>query len=208
MAIKRAVAIFYVAIYGVVSDGVAAEAGTISLEWRPATQTVPVGSTVSVGLYAVSDDVNDVPISVMDVILQWDASYLSLTGNNDSDNPYAWLASDFPAIGDSGLNGTFSDGDAFYNAQSQLGNPALATPAGLLVTKMEFLALAETPGTTLSIPETLGGADTVVIDGIPGLDVHNALGSATIEIVPEPTTLCGLLVSVGAVMMRRRRHRR
>lgn len=163
-----------------------AGAETISLEWRPAAQTVVVGSKVSIGLYAVSDDPNDAPISVMDVVLQWDPTFLDLTGNNNN-GPYTWLSSGFPTSGDSGLNTTFADGDAFYNAQSQLGNPAAATPDGLLVTTLEFDALNTTTATILAIPETLNGADTIVIDGIPGLDVHGMLGSATVRIVtPVP----------------------
>lgn len=166
------------------SSAVALEAygQTISLEWRPASQTIVVGSNVSIGLYAVADGPGGIPISVMDVIVQWDPSFLDLVGINNN-GPYTWLASGFPGVGDSGLNATFADGDAFYNAQSQLGNPAVASPAGLLITTFEFVTLNETPSTKLFIPETLGGAETIIINGIPGLDVHGSLGNATVRIV-------------------------
>lgn len=182
----------------------AASANTISLELRPALQSVPVGATVNIGLYAVSDEPNDIPLSVMDVILDWDNGFLNLTGNTD-DGPYLWLSSGFPAVGDSGLNASFTDGDAFYNAQSQLGDSALATAPGLLVTTFQFLALAETPGTVVDIPALLGGAETIVIDGTPGLDIHGALGSATVEIVPEPASISLVLLALPTALIRRRR---
>lgn len=166
----------------------AAQAGAefVNLELRPAAQAVPVGAAVNVGLYAVANGTTAVPVSVMDVILAWNPAALGMIGvvNN---GPYAWLSSGFPPIGDSDLNSTFMDGNAFYTARSQLGNPASATPEGLLVTTITFVAVSETNAAMLSIPETLGGADTVIIDGIPGLDVHGTLGSASVRVfVPVP----------------------
>ena len=109
----------------------------IHLEWRPATQAVRVDATVNVGLYAVFEDIggdNSGWISAMDVILDWDSSFLELTGVNNN-GPYDWLSSGFPAnVALDGLNDTWLDGDAFYSASSQFfGGQALATPDGLLV---------------------------------------------------------------------------
>ena len=68
----------------------------INLEWRPATQAVDLGSTVAVGLYAVSDDDSEQSLSSMDVIVQWDPERLALVGRIN-DGPYAWLVSSFLA---------------------------------------------------------------------------------------------------------------
>jgi len=182
-----------------------AVADPISLEWRPANQVVTVGSTVNVGLYAVSDDaVNDI-ISVMDVILEWDPAYLNLIGV-DNNGPYTWLSSGFPAAAPGGLNPDHSDGNALYTARSQFPpSPfAEATPEGLLVTTVQFMALAETPGTLLAIPEDHpDGAETIIISDIPGLDIHSNLGSATIVIIPEPASFALLLGSMSMVLLRK-----
>jgi len=182
-----------------------AVAGPISLEWRPADQTVMVGSTVNVGLYAVSDDAVDDVISVMDVILEWDPAFLSLLGVNNN-GPYTWLSSGFPPAAPGGLNPDHSDGDALYTARSQFppAAPGMATPAGLLVTTVQFTALAQTPGTLVIIPEDHpDGAETIVVSEIPGLDVHSSLGSATIRIIPEPGTFSLALLSTAALLRRR-----
>ena len=155
----------------------------INLEWRPDTQTVPVGATVEIGLYAVSDDPEmDQYILAMDVILNWDTQFLELVGVDDN-GPYDWLFSGFPVGNVDGLNDTFADGDALYTALGQLGDGAWATPEGLLVTTFQFTALAETPGTTITIPEDAGSYTHTAIWGSPGQDVHGTLGSAIVTIV-------------------------
>ena len=156
----------------------------INLEWRPDTQTVLVGATVDIGLYAVSDDPEmDQYILAMDVILNWDPDSLELVGV-DNNGPYDWLFSGFPVGDVDGLNDTFADGDALYTALGQLGAGAWATPDGLLVTTFQFTALAETPGTSLTIAEDAGSYTHTAIWGSPGLDVHGTLGTATVTIGP------------------------
>jgi hypothetical protein len=157
----------------------------IDLEWRPETQTVLVGSTVSIGLYAVSDDPEmDQYILAMDVILNWDPEFLELIGVDDN-GPYDWLFSGFQSGDVDGLNDTFADGDALYTALGQLGAGAWATPEGLLVTTFEFTALAAIPETTLTIPEDAGEYTHTAVWGSPGEDVHGTLGIAMVTIVAE-----------------------
>lgn len=156
---------------------------TINLEWRPETQIVLAGGIVDIGLYAVSDDPEmDQYILAMDIILNWDSDSLELVGV-DNNGPYDWLFSGFPVGDVDGLNETFLDGDALYTALGQLGAGAWATPEGLLVTTFQFSALAETPGTTLTIPEDAGSYTHTAIWGSPGVDVHGTLGSAMVTIV-------------------------
>ena len=161
----------------------------IDLNWRPATLTVRAGDTVSIGLYAVSDDPQaSQSISAMDMILAWPAESLHLLGVVDN-GPYDWFMSTFPddAALD-GLNDTFADGNALYSAYTSFGNPAWATPEGLLVTTFEFAALAETPEAVITILDRAGQyTHTAVFDGeIAGLDVHGILGSATVTILALP----------------------
>ena len=174
----------------------------VNLEFRPGSQTVSVGNIFSVGLYAVSN--SNQSVGSIDAILVWDASLIKLTGHTDN-GPYPWLSSSFPNdCGLDGLNAPCSglpanDGDALYRAFRNFSTPALATPAGLLVTSFQFQALAPTPSTTLSIPPMRGQfTRSYVVDGdVAGLEITGTLGSATITIVPEPANLalwaCGVL---------------
>jgi len=153
---------------------------------------VLVGETVAIGLYAVSDDGNEQTSSAMNVILDWDPDALELVGviNN---GPYSWLFSGFTDdSGLDGLNDSFLDGDALYTAFGQLGDPAVVTADGLLVTTVEFVALAESPATTITIPEERGlFTRSRVCDGeVPGLEVQGTLGSTTITIVGEISGDC------------------
>jgi hypothetical protein len=177
----------------------------VNLEWRPETQTVVVGNTVNIGLYAVSDDLSDQSVGAMDVILSWDSTYLALLGNVNN-GPYAWLVSDFlEDLG--GINDDWADGDALYTAWTQVvGDPAYATPAGLLVTTLQFATTAETPGTWLTVPETMGSfAETVVYDGEEAnTRVTGTLGSAMVTIIPEPTSVLLLLGGMAGIGRRRR----
>jgi len=157
----------------------------VDLEWQLENENVQVGDTVRVGLYAVADNgVNEV-IATMDVIVFWDPDILELLGN-DNNGPYDWMAAGFfdDSAGD-GLNDTFEDGNAYFKAWSHFPGLAEATAEGLLVTTIEFEALAADPGSDLEIIESFGiGSQTAVWSGaVPGLNIVDDLGSATIEIL-------------------------
>lgn len=140
---------------------------------------------LEVALYAVSDEPGvDQSLSAMAVILQWDPDVLKLEGNIDT-GPYVWLVSDFlDDVG--GLNDTWDDGDALYEAYARLGVPAYATPDGLLVTTFQLRKLLVGQPTDVTI--AAGGPDegypltvTVVYDGeVPGLAVTGTLTSVTL----------------------------
>ena len=156
----------------------------IELEWRPSQQSVAVGETVEVGLYAVyveSPPIHGPDISAMAVILQWDPNALELRGNVDGEE-YEWLSSGF-ADEPYGLNDDLLDGNTLYVAMSKLESaPASATAEGLLVTTIQFEALTDAT-VTLTIPEQSGLAGTKVLTTAqPNTDVHAALGSALITI--------------------------
>lgn len=156
----------------------------INIEFRPAQKIARPGDMVDAGLYVVSDNASNQPISAMDVLLQWNPATLQLIGvvNN---GPYGWFQSGF--INDSGLDGlnnTFEDGDAKYTALAQFGNPAMATPAGLLVTTIRFQAITETPLNTVTIPLMLGSSSKTAVYGtaFPGQDVTGTRGHTNVMI--------------------------
>jgi len=187
----------------------------INLEWRTNPVSVPVGANFSIGLYAVSDNAGNQSMSAVDAVLNWDPAFMQLTGLTNN-SPYSWSSSNFPndcAL--DGLNGnaacpdytglSANDGSAFYRAFGILGSPAFATPAGLLVATFNFTALSETESTLLTIPAIVGGTESMVVDGVVGgLRVTGALGSAKVEIVPEPSTLAFTGLAVLALIRRRR----
>lgn len=174
----------------------------VDLEWRPSDQTVSVGETVEIGLYAVAGGADDVPFAALQAILAWDPSFLELLGNNDN-GPFEWLTSEFfdDSIFD-GLNKTWLDGDALYLALAPFEPPIpFATPEGLLVTTMEFTALSPTDSTEITIPLSAGKfTETIVLPRFGGLPITGTLGSAQVTIVPEPGTLVLVLVALGGCL--------
>jgi hypothetical protein len=73
-----------------------ATASTVDLVLSPSSQTVTLGSTVEVDVFAVSADATPDEISVIEAILDWDPGVLTLTGNTDISAGYSWLSSGFP----------------------------------------------------------------------------------------------------------------
>lgn len=162
-------------------------AGAVNLQWQPATQTAVPNQIVECGLLAVWTGSGNQNISAMDVLLSWDPTKLELLGvvNN---GPYQWLQSGFPNdSGLDGLNNTWIDGDAKYNALAQFVVPAQATTSGLLVTTFRFRALSATNGTQINIPAALGNYSHTAVYGnaFPNENITGTLGSAEVVI-------CGL----------------
>ena len=205
------------ALGAVAAFGAGTAHAAINLEWRSSSISVPVGSSFSIGLYAVSDDASSQSLASVDAILDWNPALLKLTGITNN-SPYSWMSSNFPddcAL--DGLNGNAvcpsytglpaNDGSAYYRSFRNFTAPAFATPAGLLVATFNFDALAETPSAMLEIPGSVGTfTRSYIVDGFTaGLEVTGSLGSAKIEITPEPASL--LLVGLGALGLVRRRVR-
>lgn len=172
---------------GLVCDESADLCEAVNLEWRQVTPVpTAVGYTVDVSLYAVSATGVDQGMSSLSVILNWDPTRLQLQSHID-DGPYSWFSSAFPDdSGLGGLNNTFTDGDALYQALSRLSPspPAIATAAGLKITTFRFLALAPLPG-QVRFNILQGVTRTKILDFDPtGLDITGTLGPpANITIV-------------------------
>ncbi|MBU0639407.1 MAG: hypothetical protein KKB50_11130 [Planctomycetes bacterium] len=160
----------------------------VDLEWRSETQDAQVGETVRIGLYAVADNAGqDEPFSLAEVLVFWDEGFLELQGVVD-DGPYSWMFSGFP--NDSGLdnlNGTFADGDAYYQAWATFGDMPVATPDGLLITTFKFTALATTSGTEIDIVDVFGSYSVTAVydDEYGGWNIVDELGSVTVEVGGE-----------------------
>lgn len=154
------------AAYLAAQEAVRAE---INLELRPIQTQARADASFDIGLYAVSDNASNQPLSAMDVILEWDPSVLQLIGRVNN-GPYSWFMSAFTNdSGADGLNNTFDDGDAYYTALAQFGTPAQATPAGLLVTTLQFTALAPSPESTVSMPLNSGTFSQTAVYGYPNV---------------------------------------
>lgn len=155
----------------------------ISLEWRPVSQTVRVGDPAEIGLYAVTDEETQL-FRALDLVFAWDPEVLELDGLTDTGQ---LLSSGFPASGDGGLNEVVppQDGDGYYRALAQLGDPIEVTPAGLLITTFEFRALATAASTLVEILPS-GGSPLIetVVWGGPGANtnVTGTLGSAEVTV--------------------------
>ena len=178
----------------------------VGLEWRPAVQTANVGDVVQLGLYAVCDMPGGQGVSALGALLQWDPAHLQLLGVSSS-GAYSWLQSGFPNdSGLDGLNNTWADGTAKYEALARFGNPAIATPNGLLVTSVQWRALLPASDSVLSVPPVLGQWSRTQVFGAdyPNHDITGSLGQAVITVVPEPSALAAL---VGAILLSFRRAR-
>ena len=168
----------------------------VDLVWRPSYQEVFVGQPLTIRLYAVSDSDQDQSIGVISAIMSWNVDTMVLQGDA-TNGPYDWFSPGFPLDPDC-LNCKWSDGDAFYRVWRQLNPlpPAWATPGGLLVTTMRFIALEEPGAAELGfLPEYGASSLTRVLDGLsPGLDVTGLIDSvATVTLLP-----CGSLADTDA----------
>lgn len=166
----------------------AAAAAAINLELRPPEQTAIVGSTVDIGLYAVSDSGANQLLAAVQVIVQWEPEHLQLLGLTQQ-GAVPLLSSSFPPNDPFDLNESVppQDGDAIYVAFAPLGNRVAATPAGILLTTLRFEALDVVAATPVAILEEAGTptGETIVFDGtVRNLDVTGTLTGAIVEIVP------------------------
>src|SRR6185436_4330629 len=75
----------------------------INVELRPSFQSVPVGSTVSVGLYVVSDTVSNQGLSAVQIMFSWQTSCLQMLSNSNL-GAVPLLSSSFPSPDPYGLN--------------------------------------------------------------------------------------------------------
>jgi hypothetical protein len=169
--------------------------GSIHLELRPVSSAL-VGETVEVGLYAVSDDMTEQSIGGIDAIVQWDPDVVELLGRINN-GPYSWGLSWFPDDGQlDGVNDSWTDGDALYQClrRNAPSPPAMATPAGLLVTTFRFVAVGPASAAPVRLVPHAGTYSTTrVLDGFDSSDVTGTLRACSVTVL-----LCGLLSDLDA----------
>ncbi|NNF44008.1 MAG: hypothetical protein HKO59_17145 [Phycisphaerales bacterium] len=180
----------------------------INLEFRPLDQTVFVGDTVRVELYAVSDTADSQSLSGIDAIFAWDPGFLTLLGLDETGSA-AGSAASFPAD-PFNLNESNppADGDGIMVYFAPLGTPVMASAAGTFITTFEFEALSPTPATPVDLLLNGGSPEGMsrVLDGdTPGLDVLGTLSGATVEIIIPGPGAVAMLALAGLVGTRRRR---
>ncbi len=202
---KRAI----VLILAVAFAAVPARAGLVNMHFLPAAQVVNVGSVVSIDILLQADGGVAESVSALDAILDWDPLLLQLNGINNASAGYAWLAEGFLPDPD-GINSNLTDGDAIYTALGQLAAPAFAPPApgSLIVTTVEFTALAETPGTLVRFRPTLGtfGRTQTFAGFVPNSPNTGDISSeALVTIVPEPAAIWLLVLAAPLTARRKRR---
>ena len=156
----------------------------VDLLWEPSEQHVGTGSIVQIGLIARSTTGADQTVAAMDVVLTWDPAILQFERITDN-GPYVWWISGFLSDKNlDGLNDSFMDGDAKYTALAVPGDPAIATPDGLLVTTFEFIALVPTELTSVVIEGALGQYSVTKVFGgdYPNQDVTGELSDALVTV--------------------------
>lgn len=180
----------------------------VNLEWRPAQQSVTVGDSVYMDLYAVSDSSNGDLISSLNAVMQWDPTILDFYGiAGDVPQPY-WMADGF--MNDLGglNNDPYYDGDAVYSAFSNLGAAAAVDNHGLLCATFKWVALAPKADSVVGIISGKNGSNSVVVDGAQvNHDITGTLGSAHVGVadVPEPSSLLAFVTGVMSLASIRRR---
>ncbi len=182
-------------------------AAFINVELRPAFQSVPVGATVSIGLYAVSGSASNQGFAAAQIIFNWQTPFLQMLANSNA-GAISLLSSSFPTD-PYGLNEAAipQDGSAMYVANAMFGSPALATPAGTLLTTLRFTALAPTGLTPLNLLASAGNpvGQTIMFDGtIPNTSVTGTLTGGAVQIVPAPASAFIALAGLAAMGRRRR----
>ncbi|MBI5764234.1 MAG: hypothetical protein HZA51_11985 [Planctomycetes bacterium] len=187
-------------------------AGPVDMSFSPTAQVANVGANVQINILLSSNSGVPESVSALDAILDWDSSLLQLTGVTNAMAGYSWLVEGFLPDPD-GINANLGDGNAIYTGLGQLAAPAFAppAPATLIVTTLEFTALAPTPGTLVRFVPAMGifGQTQIFAGFVANTPVTGDIsGTALVTIVPEPASVWTIILGVCAVCRRIRPARR
>jgi hypothetical protein len=180
----------------------------ISLEFRPLSQTVLLGDTVTVELWATTDQAAESFVAV-DTALFWTNTIVNPISSHQGGGAHAtWTSAGFM---NNEMNQSLFDGNAFWTGLASFFDPApVVTPLGLKVTNFTFVAIA--PGTaTLEMPALVNWPGRSQpfeskVYGPQNADITGTLAqTATINVVPEPGTLAALGLGAAAFMRRRKK---
>lgn len=165
----------------------------INLVYLPANQTVAVGDTVNIDVFAVSDSMSNQGFAACDILAVWDNNFLNPISYTNAGAGYVWGNSGFlfPT-----LNGSLNDGNAEWSGECQLGGPfPTSTPVGLKLTTLRFTAITTTASTAVVMPTSLSGRTTRIFhQSIPNTNVLGSVSAnAFVTIIPPATNITGTL---------------
>jgi hypothetical protein len=171
--------------------------GAVHLTLMERQDPVRVGHVLTVDILMMNDLATSQDVATLDVVLAWDPNELQLLGVGADGAP--WLTSGFLNDPD-GLNDTFTDGDAFFNAIASPSAPVvIPAQATILARSLEFEALRPTALSEIAILAQAGQfAETRVFEPEP--PQSNVLGSFSSTQVEIVCSLCiGDIDGSGAV---------
>ena len=167
-----------------------ATAGVVDVKHAPLAQSVPVGSPVSVQIVVASPSVGGQPWDSLDAIITWDPTRLTLIGSTQVGAGAPFFLTGFLPDPD-GINASLTDGNAIFTALGLPGAQIIAPqrPGQLLVTTLQFIALAPTPSTPVDFLPTLGtfGKTRVLLGGFNVTGDTTSLATVTIVGVCPPS---------------------
>ncbi len=164
----------------------------VHVEFVPSEILVTPGTEFNVGIRVKSISTSSVQMAGIQLIFTWDPTLMELIPPAmENTTAYDWVGFGFTGSGVGGqtLNGSFTDGNAYFEALSQInpGSPKpFATSAGLLIGWAKFRALDISREGPLNVPLTMQvvfNAQPTSVDslvawgGAAGIDVLNGVGS-------------------------------
>lgn len=187
-------------------------AGPVDMSFSPTAQVANVGANVQINILLSANSGVPESVSALDAILDWDSSLLQLTGVTNAMAGYSWLVEGFLPDPD-GINASLGDGNAIYTGLGQLAAPAFAppAPASLIVTTLEFTALAPTAGTLVRFVPSMGvfGQTQIFAGFVANTPVTGDIsGTALVSIIPEPASMWMIILGGYALCRRTSRARR
>jgi hypothetical protein len=167
-----------------------ASAGVVDMKQSPLAQVVPVGSVVSVKILVNSPALVGQPWDSLDAIVTWDPTRMALIGSTQIGAGAPFFLTGFLPDPD-GINTNLTDGMVLFTALGLPGSQITAPPAPteLVVTTLQFLALATTPSTPVDFLPTFGtfGKTRVLLGGFNVTGDTTSIASVQIVGVCPPS---------------------